>query len=50
MRRDLQNDIVGAKNLQVGKSVYFMNDEIFILEVPVIKHGKPKIYRSWRWS
>ena len=20
-----------------------MNDEIFILEVPVIKHGKPKI-------
>merc|ERR1712002_582991 len=29
LRRNLQNDGVGAKNLQVEKSVYFMNDEIF---------------------
>ena len=48
VRRDLQNDIVGAKNLQVGKSVYFMNDEIFLLEVPIIKHGKPKIIKADR--
>ena len=43
MRRDLQNDIIGAKYLQVEKSVYFMDYEIFTLEVPVRKRGKPEI-------
>merc|ERR1711895_281122 len=35
MRRDLHNDIIGAKYLQVEKSVYFMDYEIFSVEVPV---------------
>ena len=43
VRRDLQNDIIGAKTLQVEKSIYFMNYEIFTLQVPVRKHGKPEI-------
>ena len=43
MRRDLQNDIIGAKYLQVEKSVYYMDCEIFSLEVPVKEHGKPEI-------
>ena len=46
MRRDLQNDIIGAKYLQVEKSVYFMNYEIFSLEVPVKEHGKPEIVEA----
>ena len=46
MRRDLQNDIIGAKYLQVEKSVYFMDYEIFSLEVPVKEHGKPEIVEA----
>ena len=46
LRRNLQNDGVGAKNLQVEKSVYFMDYEIFTLEVPVRKHGKPEIVKA----
>ena len=46
MRRDLQNDIIGAKYLQVEKSVYFMDYEIFTLEVPVREHGKPEIVEA----
>merc|ERR1711954_371946 len=43
IRRDLQNDIIGAKYLQVEKSVYFMDYEIYSVEVPVKDHGKPEI-------
>merc|ERR1711889_24350 len=46
VRRDLQNDIIGAKYLQVEKSVYFMDYEIFSLEVPVKEHGKPEIIEA----
>ena len=46
VRRDLQNDIIGAKYLQVEKSVYFMDYEIFTLEVPVREHGKPEILEA----
>merc|ERR1712115_421865 len=46
MRRDLQNDIIGAKYLQVEKSVYFMDYEIFSVEVPVKEHGKPEIVEA----
>merc|ERR1711867_204775 len=46
MRRDLQNYIIGAKYLQVEKSVYFMDYEIFSLEVPVKEHGKPEIVKA----
>ena len=46
MRRDLQNDVVGAKNLQVEKSVYYMDYEIFTLEVPVRNHVKPEIVKA----
>merc|ERR1711962_1747485 len=46
VRRDLQNDIIGAKYLQVEKSVYFMDYEIFLLEVPVKEHGKPEIVEA----
>ena len=46
VRRDLQNDIIGAKYLQVEKSVYFMDYEIFSLEVPVKEHGKPEIVEA----
>merc|ERR1711867_306062 len=37
--RDLRNNVIGAKYLQVEKSVYFMDYEIFTLEVPVREHG-----------
>merc|ERR1712089_84979 len=46
MRRDFQNDIIGAKYLQVEKSVYFIDYEIFSLEVPVKDHGKPEIVEA----
>merc|ERR1711895_202078 len=46
MRRDLQNDIISAKYLQVEKSVYFMDYEIFSVEVPVKEHGKPEIVEA----
>ena len=46
MRRDLQNDIIGAKYLQVEKSVYYMDYEIYLLEVPVKEHGKPEIVNT----
>merc|ERR1712240_872914 len=46
VRRDLQNDIIGAKYLQVEKSIYFMDYEIFSLEVPVKEHGKPEIIEA----
>merc|ERR1712177_146448 len=35
MRRDLQNDIIGAKYLQVEKSVFFMDYEIFFSRSPI---------------
>ena len=46
VRRDLQNDVIGAKYLQVEKSVYFMDYEIFTLEVPVREHGKQEIVEA----
>ena len=46
VRRDLQNDIIGAKYLQVEKSVYFMDYEIFLPELPVKEHGKPEIIEA----
>merc|ERR1712240_115741 len=42
-RNDLQNDVIGAKYLQVEKNVYFIDYEIFSLEVPVKEHGKPEM-------
>ena len=42
-RIDLQNDIIGAKYLQVEKSVYFMDYQIYSVEVPIKDHGKPEI-------
>merc|ERR1712240_512043 len=45
-RNDLQNDVIGAKYLQVEKSVYFMDYEIFSLEVPVKEHRKPEIIEA----
>merc|ERR1712115_157367 len=46
IKRDLQNDIIGAKYLQVEKSVYFMDYEIYSVEVPVKDHGKPEIVEA----
>ena len=46
VRRDHQNDVIGAKYLQVEKSVYFMDYEIFLLEVPVKERGKPEIIEA----
>ena len=45
-RKDLQNDVIGAKYLQVEKSVYFMDHEIFTVEVPVKEHKKPEIIEA----
>ena len=45
MRRDFQNDIIGAEDLQREKSVYCI-DEAFFLEVPRKEHGKPKIVNT----
>merc|ERR1712177_23057 len=46
IRRDIQNDIIGAKYLQVEKSVYFMDYEIFLEEVPLKDHKKPEIVEA----
>ena len=45
MRRDFQNDIIGAEDLQREKSVYGI-DEAFFLEVPRKEHGKPEIVNT----
>ena len=46
VRKDLLNDVIGAKYLQVEKSVYFMDYSIFTVEVPVREHGKPEIIEA----
>ena len=46
VRRDLINDVIGSIYLQVEKSVYFMDYEIFTVEVPVREHGKPEIVEA----
>merc|ERR1712115_526513 len=46
IRRDLQNDTIGAKYLQVEKSVYFMDCEIYSVELPLKDHNKPKIVKA----
>ena len=43
VRRDLQNNIIGAKTLQEEKSIFFMNYEMFTSQVRARKHGKPEI-------
>merc|ERR1712115_191271 len=46
IRRDLQNDIIGAKYLQVEKSVYFMDFEIFLSRSPSKRPWKTRNSRS----
>ena len=46
VRRDLQNYMIGAKYLQVEKSIYYMDYEISSIEVPVKEHGKPEIVNT----
>ena len=46
MRRDLQNEIIGPEYLQREKSVYYMDYEAFLLEVPGKEHGKPEIVNT----
>merc|ERR1712240_21392 len=46
VRRDLQNNIIGAKTLQVEKSIFSINYEMFTLQVPIRKHRKPEIVRA----
>ncbi len=46
VRKDLLNDVIGAKYLQVEKSVYFMDHSIFTVEVPVREHGKLEIIEA----
>ena len=46
MRRDLQNDIIGAEYLQREKSVHYMDYEAFLLEVPGKEHWKPEIVNT----
>merc|ERR1712101_37676 len=40
---DLKNDKIGAKYLQIEKSVYFIDYQIYSVEVPVKDHEKPEI-------
>ena len=42
-RSDLQNDVIGAKYLQVENSVYYTDYEIFSVEVPKKDHNKPEV-------
>ena len=46
MRRDLQNEIIGPEYLQREKSVYYMDYEAFLLEVPGKEHGNPEIVNT----
>merc|ERR1712237_216025 len=46
VRKDLLNDVIGAKYLQVEKSVYFMDHSIFTVEVPIREHGKLEIIEA----
>merc|ERR1711955_164392 len=45
-RNDLQKDVIGAKYLQVEKSVYYMDYEIFSVEVPKRDHNKPEVQKA----
>merc|ERR1712240_915972 len=46
LRINLKNDEVRAKNLQREKSIYFLDYEIFTLEVPVRKHRISEIVKA----
>ena len=40
------NDVIGAKYLRMEKSVCFMENSIYVVEVPVKEHGKAELIEA----
>ena len=36
-------DVTGAKYLKMENSLYFLENKIFVVELPVSEHNKPKV-------
>ena len=37
------NDTIGAKYMMVEQSIFFLENAVFVFEVPVSEHNKPKV-------
>ena len=40
---DIEKDVIGAKYLKVEKSVCFLENTVFVVEVPVSEHNQPEV-------
>ena len=40
---DVEKDAIGAKYMQMDRSVCFLENAVFVVEVPVSEHNKPKV-------
>ena len=43
MTEDGLKDVIGAKYLKMDKSVYFLKNSVYVLEVPVKDNRKPEV-------
>ena len=46
MTEDGLRDIIGAKYLKMDKSVCFLENSIYVVELPVREHGKPEVIKA----
>ena len=40
---DVEKDVIGAKYLQIEKSVCFLENTVFRIEAPVLEHNRPEV-------
>ena len=40
---DMDSDVTGAKYLKMENSVCFLENAIFVVQVPVFEHDKPEL-------
>ena len=43
---EVEKNVIGAKYLKMEKSVCFLENSIYIVEVPVREHGKPEVIEA----
>ena len=46
MIEDGLRDIIGAKYLKIDESVCFLENSIYVVELPVREHGKPEVIKA----
>ena len=46
MTEDGFKDVIGAKYLKMDKSVYFLENLNYVIEVPIREHGKPQVIEA----